>query len=251
MTQGIYCIEIGGHQYIGKDMEIDKEKRLRGHVRLLNKNEHYNSFMQKAFNKYQEVNYSVLIEFRDISKEDLSKCERFYIDIFDTYKDGMNLTKGGEGGLGVRISDQERRNRSERTTGEKNPLSKLTNEDFYNIVELLKNGKTNKEIAQIYNLHDRYVSLIRHKKRFKNLWATIEDYVSEKSNSQQRGLTEEQFIEVVGLLNDGWTNADIQRKYGLSAGTGSRIRHKKLYKRYWDKYFSEERIVENNEIIEA
>lgn len=239
MTQGIYMLEIHDRYYIGKDMEIHYNKRLREHQNLLKKNKHYNKYLQRSYNKYHNIKYNKLIEFQNISKENLSKCEMFYIDLFDTYKAGYNLTKGGEGGNGLIISKEERINRSNRTTGERNPQSKLTNKQFYEIVIMLKEGKTNKEIAEKYNLHDRYVSLIRHKKRYKNLWMNVVDYTPEKSNDQIRGIDKNTFIEIVKLIKSGWTNADVERKYNLSSGTGSRIRNKRLYKRWWKEHFGE------------
>ena len=60
-----------------------------------------------------------------------------------------------------------------------------------------------------------------------------------KSNGQKRALTYEKFIKVVEMLKNGATNAGIERAFNLSAGTGSRIRHKKLYKRFWNKYLED------------
>lgn len=233
--KGIYLLRINKKAYIGKDAQIDKSKRLKEHLTLLKRNEHYNKYLQSAFNKYKTYEYEVLFQSDNISLEELSNLEKEYIETYDSYNTGYNLTLGGEGGVGLVVDDKGKRLRSERAIGELNPHSKLTNKQFYEMVELFKQGKTNSEIAEIYNLHDRYVSLIRHKKRFKKLWETVEDYKEEKSNGQSRGLSYEDFIKVVDMLNNGATNVAVQRKFGLSDGTGSRIRHKKLYKRFWDK----------------
>ncbi|MGG3986957.1 nuclease [Bacillus smithii] len=242
ITQGIYCIEINNKKYIGKDVHIDQNKRKKEHYNLLIKGTHYNKHLQRAFDKYKTFDYDVLIEFRDIDNETLSTCEMFYIDIFDTYNKGYNLTKGGEGGNGLRISKSEREKRSERYTGEKNPQSKLTNKQFFEIVEHLKQGKTNREIAKMYNIHERYISLIRHKKRFKKLWEQVKDYNPINSDEQlkNRGkVTEQMFKEIVHMIKNGKTNAEIERKFDLSSGTASRIRHKKLYKQWWQRFFNE------------
>lgn len=238
--KGIYAIKINCKYYVGKDVQIDKNKRLKEHLNLLRKNEHYNTYLQNAFNKHSGLyEYFVVFEESNISREELSEIEVFFIELLDTYNNGYNLTTGGEGGHGLIVDENGRIQRSERIIGELNPQSKLTNEQFYEIVELFKQGKTNPEIAEIYNLHDRYVSLIRHKKRFKSLWENIEEYEPEKSNGQPRGISYEQFVEIVSMLENGATNAEIQRKFSLSDGTGSRIRHKKLYKRFWNKYLKD------------
>lgn len=245
VIKGIYSIEINNKYYIGKDTSIHKNKRLKEHLALLNKNEHYNKYLQNAYNKYHKIyKYQILFMDEYISNDELSDIEKFYIETFDTYNNGYNLTLGGEGGLGMVVSEEERLNRSIRCTGEQNPSSKITNDQFYEIVIMLKQGKTNREIADSFNLHERYVSLIRHKKRFKRLWETIEDYEPEYSNgnAEKEGskITESVFLEIVRMLNEGRTNADIERTFGLSAGTGSRIRHKKLYKIWWERHFGED-----------
>lgn len=150
---------------------------------------------------------------------------------------------GGEGGKGIIISEEERKNRSFRNIGELNPQSKLTNNQFFEIVDLLKQDKTNSEIALKYNLNVNYVSLIRHKKRFKSLWSEVNDYTETKSNGQLRGLNYETFSNIINVL-DYKSNAEIEREYGLSSGTVSRIRHKKIYKRYWNKYIEDSKEVQ-------
>ncbi len=56
--------------------------------------------------------------------------------------------------------------------GETNGMAKLTNDSAKNLIQDLINGITNPEAAIKYNLHSRYISLIRHKKRWKKLWNT-------------------------------------------------------------------------------
>lgn len=234
--KGIYCLKINNKVYIGKDAAIDKSKRLKEHLLMLKKDIHYNTYLQNAYNKYQNYDYEVIFQTDAISLDELSNLEQFYINKYNSYHNGYNLTLGGEGGLGIVVDEKGRRLRSERSIGELNPQSKLTNNQFFEIVELFKSGKTNSDIASIYNLHDRYVSLIRHKRRFKKLWDKVNDYEPVKSNGQPRNLTYEQFVTIVEMLKTGETNAEIERRFNLAAGTGSRIRHKKLYKRFWNQY---------------
>lgn len=235
--KGIYYLLINNKYYIGKDICIKQKRRIKNHIRDLRAGTHYNKYLQHAYNKYRFLESGVLWE-EECSLDELSKKEIFYIAKYDSYHNGYNLTIGGEGGRGMKYTEEQLEAKSERVIGEKNPVSKLTNEQFFEIVELLKRGQTNKEIADIYGLHDRYVSLIRHKKRFKKLSEEIADYVPIKSENQLKArgkVTEEMFLDIVRMLNEGATNAEIERKYGLSAGTGSRIRHKKLYKQWWQR----------------
>ena len=61
--------------------------------------------------------------------------------------------------------------------GEKNGMSKITEDQAKEIINMILNGYCNAEIAYKFNLHDRYVSLIRGKKRWKHLWNTEFNYV--------------------------------------------------------------------------
>lgn len=234
--KGIYKITIDNKSYIGKDTRISHDKRLKDHIRDLNKGTHYNSYLQQAYDKNNACYiYTILFLDDEITLEELASLEIDYIQEFNSYLQGYNMTSGGEGTIGYVKTEEERQRLSESYTGEKNPRAKLSNEDFFKMVELFKIGKTNKEIAEIYGLHDRYVSLIRHKKRFCKLWEEVTDYIPSISDGQQRGLDYEQFVTVMTMLNTH-SNAEIAGCLQVDASCISNIRSKKTYKRFWDKY---------------
>lgn len=54
-----------------------------------------------------------------------------------------------------------------------NSMAKITREQAKEVIMLTLSGKTNNEIGEIYNLHPRYISLIRHKKRWKKVWIEL------------------------------------------------------------------------------
>ena len=54
--------------------------------------------------------------------------------------------------------------------GETNSQAKITELEAIEIIKLILEGLSNIEIADMFNLHDRYVSLIRGKKRWTYLW---------------------------------------------------------------------------------
>ena len=56
--------------------------------------------------------------------------------------------------------------------GETNSQAKLTEGQAITIINLILDGLSNIEIADMFNLHDRYISLIRGKKRWTYLWET-------------------------------------------------------------------------------
>ena len=58
--------------------------------------------------------------------------------------------------------------------GETNSQAKITEREIHEIIHMMLQGFANVEIASSFNLHDRYVSLIRGKKRWKHIWETPE-----------------------------------------------------------------------------
>lgn len=58
--------------------------------------------------------------------------------------------------------------------GERNSQSKLSNEQAERLINDLLDGMSNDEAGDKYGLHSRYVSLIRHKRRWKALWERME-----------------------------------------------------------------------------
>ncbi|WP_099301761.1 nuclease [Bacillus sp. Marseille-P3800] len=232
-------LDIMGKKYIGQDSAIYKLNRFISHLSSLERGVHYNKRMQEDYDNNggkQSLTYTMIEFSPSFSKNDLNRLEMLYIKKYKANDPayGYNQTLGGVGLHGYHFTSEQLMHKSFLMQGEKNVSAKLTNEQFYQIVELLKQGKTNEEIAQIHDVHPRYVSLIRHKKRFLSLWKNV-DYTPAPSDKvkQNRQLNYEAFKDVVRMLKNGATNVEVERKYGMSAGQGSRIRNKKLYKDYW------------------
>jgi group I intron endonuclease len=110
---GIYRIYfIGSNKsYIGLSKGF-KGRRVQ-HLRELRKGTHFNIYLQRAFNKYGENNFRIeLIE--ECYKTELTQKEKHYIEIYDSFKNGYNLTTGGEN---CNISDDVKKRISEKHKG--------------------------------------------------------------------------------------------------------------------------------------
>lgn len=92
---GIYMIlnNNNGHAYIGQSIDI--ERRIQQHVHSLTNNCHYNQYLQRAWNKYGEKNFSFLI-LEECDVKLLDSAETFWINFLGTYNKGYNLTPGGD-----------------------------------------------------------------------------------------------------------------------------------------------------------
>ena len=110
---GIYRIYfIGSNKsYIGLSKGF-KGRKIQ-HLRELKKGTHFNIHLQRAFKKYGEDNVRIeLIE--ECDKTELTQKEKYYIEIFDSFKNGFNLTTGGEN---CNISDDVKKRISEKHKG--------------------------------------------------------------------------------------------------------------------------------------
>lgn len=107
---GIYKIKniINGKIYIGLSSNI--KQRWRNHKNMLIRNDHFNIFLQRSWNKYGEENFVFEIV-EECIKEELSKKEIFYIKLYKTNNDmyGYNLSSGGDN---PKINEQSLLNKS-------------------------------------------------------------------------------------------------------------------------------------------
>jgi len=128
---GIYRItnKVNSKHYIGQAHDI--EDRWKQHLKSLRKNNHYNNYLQKAWNKYGEDNFEFKVV-QECNEEDLNIFETLYINILKTLApDGYNLREGGnsnkhteetkqkisESEKGKKISEETKRKISEANKG--------------------------------------------------------------------------------------------------------------------------------------
>ena len=74
----VYQIEIGDYKYIGSTHNLDE--RFYNHKNLLIKNNHYNKFLQRTYNKYKTISISILYEYND--RQDAYAKEQELLDLF-------------------------------------------------------------------------------------------------------------------------------------------------------------------------
>ena len=106
MHSGIYLIEnkINGKKYIGQSIKIEKRwaKEKFGQT---------NEYLYQAFKKYGIENFSFIIleEIDKNNKELMNEREKFYISKYKTTDRnfGYNLTEGGDGSLGYKLTPEQ------------------------------------------------------------------------------------------------------------------------------------------------
>lgn len=230
-SSGIYYIKVNGKIYVGKDHDINRLKRVKEHKNHLIKNKHYNKPMQESYNINPDFEFGVLVDYgKPISDTELCLAEMKWISQTKAYEEGWNQTFGGIGGSGMKYTEKQLQEKSERVSGDKNPMSKITLEDFLQIIKMLKSGANNMEISKAFNLNDRYVSLIRNKRRHKKWFKEYApDYVivSGKQFQTHNKLSDKQKIEIKQIIQTtNETNVSIAKQYSVGPSTISRIRSK-------------------------
>ncbi len=112
--------------------------------------------------------------------------------------------------------------------GEENSMSKLTASDILKMYEMFVEGKSNFDIAILFNVHDRYVSLVRHGKRWKHLYKG--PYPKSNKPSAAVKTTLDQVLKIRELAAQGFSNIHISHMTGVEKSTVSRIKSGKLFK---------------------
>ena len=109
----IYIItnKVNGNMYVGKTNNFTQRKWA-----------HFNTekcpALKNAFNKYGIENFEMtpILTFKAINKEVLNSVliwlEKYYIEKYETFGKGYNVTKGGEGLLGYKHTDEQKQHMS-------------------------------------------------------------------------------------------------------------------------------------------
>lgn len=116
---GIYLIKnmVNGKCYIGKT-EVSFYRRWIFHRWQLKNGIHENSYLQKSYNKYGKENFEFIILRVCTKADNIDELEKKYIVEYKTFENGYNLTIGGEGCTGNKLSEK-----AKRTIGEKNRIN--------------------------------------------------------------------------------------------------------------------------------
>lgn len=129
---GIYKItnKLNNHSYIGLSTKL--EERWKYHQSPYNQQRESYKSLYKAFEKYGIENFTFEI-LEECSIQELGEKEKYYIAKYDTYKNGYNMTTGGEDNV-----------------GSAHPNHKLTDEDVINIRIRYNNLERRKEVYELY-----------------------------------------------------------------------------------------------------
>lgn len=236
---GIYMVInlINDKKYIGQSINI-KQRFITNHQYDFNnpKNSSYNTKFYQALRKYGWNNFAVLV-LEQCDKNQLDEREIYYIDKYNTFKEGYNSTIGGQYWTS-KIHSQEieekrrqTREKNQSLKSENHPRAKLTNEEVALIRKRYINGET------IDIIYEDYKNIYSDKRTFTNivLGRTYKNVgcipLKENIRHTNSKLTTDQIRNIRKEYQKGKISYDkLGQKYGVSGTAIQKIIKKITYK---------------------
>lgn len=190
--------------YVGITCNVKQRRKQHEKIEPFNnlRNE-YNYPLSRAFRKYgvDAFSFEIIEEIEDRDKANIR--EDYWINYYDTIKNGYNQMRGG----------------TNRTV--------LSNEDIKEIKKQLKEGKSYKIISQNFNCSESWLSLINNGESYRD---ENEQYPLCAKKYGKR-LNKEQIYDIIELLiSKDVKIKDIAKKYNVSDNVIVRINQGQSYK---------------------
>lgn len=237
---GIYCFinKINDKRYIGQSIQL-QERIYSDHKNdhLNEKNGCYNTKFYQALRKYGFDNFEIVI-LEECQKSELNEKEKYWINYYDSFKNGYNSTPGGNSvNYEILFSEEIKQkrlntlNENKSLQGENHPRAKLTDKEVYNIRQRYIDGETVDQIWQDYK------NIYNSKEVFKKIViGETYKYVGNmpKSRHCQTGklsLSKDQILEIRRIFdNKEMSITELSKKYKKAYNTIYDIVHRKSYK---------------------
>lgn len=217
-----------GKKYIGQTIDIDW--RLYRHFQELAKGTHHSTKLQRAYNKYGKDKFEVTYELKEFSSyEDLLMAEVIEISKFNSYENGYNETRGGEGHSLIFDFDTSVLiyQLGQRYDGLQHKLA-----EYYNC--------DRSSIAAIYR--KSYLSTITYdedklQKLIKDIGITDANLKENYINNYERKLTTEQLFKILSTIEvKKYSAAACARVYHVNKDVINKIVSGKTYKEDYQKF---------------
>lgn len=168
-----------GKIYIGQTINLDKRKTKYKNLHCKGQNKIYNSLIKYGWDNHL---FEVIdqFEYKD-NKQFLNEREIFWVEFYDSYNNGLNLTMGGDNNIGKIISEETREKLRKSSTNK-------------------KHTEETKEKIRIANKGRKLSVDIKEKIQIANIGKVLSDVTKEKIRQSQ-------------LLNPSHSNA-----YSIESG---------------------------------
>lgn len=250
---GVYRIvnNINGHVYVGQTKERF-QRRYWLHRWELRNGRHDNTYLQRAWNKYGEGNFSFEV-IEVLPENEIDNREIYWISYYRNNGGCYSIQDGGQPKMLSQYISQEARKRvgemnKKRMTGSKlsdetkakmsvarkgkHPVRKndiLTSDEAALIKRLLVSGMTSGQIVKETGLSYKGINSIISNNNYSAIkvdgW---DEYYEGRQKSVKHRLSDEQIDNLVKDVVNGMSNSDAAKKYGI--GECSVRRHVRLRK---------------------
>ena len=168
---------VNDKSYVGQSINI--ENRWTHHKSELNNNRHINDYLQNAWNKYGEDNFSFIV-IEECKESELNEKEIYYINKYNSMNNGYNLCEGGNGIRGYRHTKEE----IEKMRMIQNPKTVLQIDSQLNIVNKWHGTS---HISKELGYSKRNIDLCckmeyGHNTAYGYYWFYEDDYINDKIN---------------------------------------------------------------------
>lgn len=171
---------INGKIYIGQTIQNLKDRWYR-HCGYSGSEGEQNMVIKKAIHKYGKENFTIE-ELESCQAVDLNEKERYWINYYNSYKEGYNATKGGQDGA---------------------KMPKLISKT-QEIIDKYQKGLSLRKIAEEYNVDHATIKLL-----------LISNNITLRTTRTYK-LSQEQRKEIVDKINKGVSRKEVMKEYNLS-----------------------------------
>ena len=220
--------KVNGKSYIGQT-RYTIEFRWRQHIHKKD-----NTYFHNAIKKYGVDNF-IVEKLEECNIEDLNEKEIYYIAKYNTFKDGYNLTIGGDGNRTLLLDDKYEEISSLYLSGfSSNKIATLYKVDKASIVKILKqlgikirNNSLNinrQELKELIQDYQNGYSLRELAKRYNCLGPELKEFLIKKGVDLRQKYSILEDTKSQELLIKDYTSStirlkDIQHKYHCSYAT--------------------------------
>lgn len=221
--------KLNGKSYIGLTVQ-NVETRYKQHLYLLENNKHHSIKLQKDFNTYGKENFLFSFNLYEINGiEELAELEKEAIENSQSYKDGYNMTSGGECGKST-IPEKDKILIYHLCKNYKGIYHKLSY--YFNL-----DRTTIKSIANSFNLDKKTYDYEEYSQIVEKLEITEYNKVENYIPPSERKLTKEQCLELLSVifLEEGYDKTMCEI-FNINSKLTDRLKKHLIYKEVIEQF---------------